>query len=300
MEKVQKKLAGKFAATIAGAFLLAIFCFVSMARAGQQAKIVWTDQQKSIITTIRSLRSLPDEKRAQTTRELALKIRQLPASANKVRLAYDLANLSTEGDFGPGTLQEVTTTLAQALRETPPSETARGGEAPYEELASLVRYEHVQAGSSDARFAAAIKKLEAEDARHQQVDFTLPDLQGKTWSMNELRGKIVLVNFWATWCPPCRSEMPDLQKLYTKYKDQGLVVLSISDEDMDKVSAYVKENGYTYPILLDAGRKVNEMFGIQGIPKSFVYDREGKLAAQAMDMRTERQFMGMLEAAGLK
>jgi peroxiredoxin len=194
----------------------------------------------------------------------------------------------------------VATTLALALRETPPSETARGGEAPYEELASLVRYEHVQAILEDGRFAAAMRKLEAEDARHQQVDFALPDLQGKNWSMNELRGKIVLVNFWATWCPPCRSEMPDLQKLYTKYKDQGLVVLSISDEEADKVSAYVKENGYTYPILLDAGRKVNEMFGIQGIPKSFVYDREGKLAAQAMDMRTERQFMGMLQAAGLK
>jgi AhpC/TSA family len=69
---------------------------------------------------------------------------------------------------------------------------------------------------------------------------------------------------------------------------------------MDKVSAYVKEYGYTYPVLLDAGRKVNDMFGIRGIPKSFVYDREGKLAAQAMDMRTERQFMGMLGTAGLK
>jgi peroxiredoxin len=297
---MNKKFARKCASAIAGAFLLAIVCFVSTARGGQQEKIVWTEQQKAIITTIRSLRSLPDEKRAQTTRELAIKIRQLPANANKARLAYDLANLSTEGDFGTGTLQEVATTLEQALRETPPSETARGGEAPYEELASLVRYEHVQASLEDARFGSAMKKLEAEDARHQRVDFTLSDLQGKTWSMNELRGKIVLVNFWATWCPPCRSEMPDLQKLYTKYKDQGLVVLSISDEDMDKVSAYVKENGYTYPILLDAGRKVNEMFEIQGIPKSFVYDREGKLAAQAMDMRTERQFMGMLEAAGLK
>ena len=78
------------------------------------------------------------------------------------------------------------------------------------------------------------------------------------------------------------------------------MVLSISDEEMDKVAAYVKENGYTYPILLDPGRKVNEQFGIQGIPKSFVYDREGKLVAQAIDMRTARQFIGMLTEAGLK
>jgi peroxiredoxin len=301
MEKINGKFVRKLVTTrMACALIVTVFCFASMASGGQQAKIVWTPQQKSIITGIRSLRSLPDEKRGQTTRELALKIRQLPGSANKVRLAYDLASLSTEGDFGSATLQEVGTTLAQSLRETPPDKSARDGVAPYEELATLVRYEHVQASLEDARFAAAMKKLEEEDARHQQVDFTLPDLQGKNWSMNELRGKIVLVNFWATWCPPCRSEMPDLQKLYTKYKEQGLVVLSISDEEMDKVSAYVKEYGYSYPVLLDAGRKVNDMFGIRGIPKSFVYDREGKLVAQAMDMRTERQFMGMLEAAGLK
>src|SRR6202171_4083557 len=144
MKKMSGKRTGQIA-TIAGGFLVTVFCFASMACAGQQAKIVWTPQERSIITGIRSLRSLADEKRGQTTRELALKIRQLPASANKVRLAYDLASLSTEGDFGPATLQEVGTTLAQSLRETPPDKSARDGVAPYEELATLVRYEHVQA-----------------------------------------------------------------------------------------------------------------------------------------------------------
>jgi peroxiredoxin len=114
-----------------------------------------------------------------------------------------------------------------------------------------------------------------------------------------MKGKVVLVNFWATWCPPCRKEMPDLQALYDKYKDQGFVVLSISDEEVAKVSPFITERNISYPVLLDPGRKVNDAFVVEGIPKSFVYDREGKLVAQSVDMRTRSQFQQMLAAAGL-
>jgi peroxiredoxin len=199
-------------------------------------------------------------------------------------------------------LQEVATTLAEALREQPPQ--AKPGDAaalfPYVELASLVRYEHVQAAVDSPQFAAAISKLEADDQRRQQADFTLSDLQGKTWTLKDLRGKVVLVNFWATWCPPCRKEMPDLETLYHRFKDSGLVILAISDEDAAKVKPFVAERRVSYPILLDPGRKVNELFQIDGIPKTFVYDRDGKLAAQAIDMRTQKQFLAMLAQAGLQ
>jgi peroxiredoxin len=94
--------------------------------------------------------------------------------------------------------------------------------------------------------------------------------------------------------------MPDLQALYDKYKDQGLVVLSISDEDAAKVTPFIAEQKISYPVLLDPGRKVNEEFVVEGIPKSFVYDREGKLVAQTIDMRTRSQFQQMLAAAGLR
>jgi len=110
----------------------------------------------------------------------------------------------------------------------------------------------------------------------------------------------VLVNFWATWCPPCRKEMPDLQALYDKYKDQGFVVLSISDEEAAKVQPFITERKISYPVLLDPGRKVNDLFQVEGIPKSFVYNREGKLVAQSIDMRTRNQFLEMLTQAGLK
>jgi peroxiredoxin len=143
-------------------------------------------------------------------------------------------------------------------------------------------------------------RLEADDAKRQAADFTLADLHGKKWHLQDLRGKVVLVNFWATWCPPCRKEMPDLQALYDKFKDQGFVVLAISDEDTAKVSPFIAERKIGYPILLDPGRKVNEAYIVEGIPKSFVYDRGGKLVAQSIDMRTRNQFLEMLAQAGLQ
>jgi peroxiredoxin len=265
-----------------------------------QEKIVWSDQEKPILEQIRGLRKLDDTVRARTTRELAIQIRQLPVIPNKLRLAGALSNLSTEGDFGRDTLQEVTTTLATALREQPPAGKPGEPNDLYMELASLVRYEHMQAESDNPQFAEAMARLEAADAVRQKADFTLTDLQGKAWHLADLRGKVVLVNFWATWCPPCRKEMPDLEALYDKYKDQGFVVLAISDEEAAKVTPFIGERKISYPVLLDPGRKVNDLFQVEGIPKSFVFDRGGKLVAQSIDMRTRGQFLGMLAQAGLQ
>jgi peroxiredoxin len=266
----------------------------------QDQKVVWSKQEKPIADQIGGLRGLPDDVRARTTRNLAIEIRQLAVAPNKLRLANDLANLSTEGDFGRDTLQEVATTLATALRENPVQAKQGQPPAPYVELAQLVRYERVQASLDDPQFAAAISKLEADNERRQQADFTLTELRGETWTLKEQRGKVVVVNFWATWCPPCRKEMPDLETLYQRFKDQGLVILAISDEDAGKVGPFIAEQKVTYPILLDPGRKVNELFQIEGIPKTFVYDRSGKLVAQSIDMRTRRQFLEMLAQAGLQ
>jgi peroxiredoxin len=265
-----------------------------------QDKVVWSDQEKPIVEQIRGLRKLDDTVRARTTKDLALQIRALHVVPNKLRLAEALSNLSTEGDFGRDTLQEVTNTLAAALHEQPPSGKPGQPADPYVELASLVRYEQMQATSDNPQFAEAMAKLEADDAKRQNADFTLADLQGKSWRLHDLRGKVVLVNFWATWCPPCRKEMPDLQALYDKYKDQGFVVLSISDEEAAKVSPFISERKISYPVLLDPGRKVNDTFIVEGIPKSFVYDREGKMVAQSIDMRTRGQFAEMLAQAGLQ
>ncbi len=261
----------------------------------------WNAQERPIADQLHGLRKLPDDVRARTTKDLALQIRQLPPTPNKLELVGWIASLSTEGDFGHDTLQEVANTLVAALQQQPPP-AGKDGEPDdlYRELASLVRYEHVQASVDAPQFSAAMAKLEATDAKRQQADFTLTDLEGKSWKLKDLQGKVVLVNFWATWCPPCRKEMPDLESLYEQFKGQGFVVLAISDEEAAKVSPFITERKITYPILLDPGRKVNSEFEMSGIPKSFVYDRSGKLVAQSIDMRTKKQFLEMLAQAGLQ
>lgn len=264
-----------------------------------QNKPTWSANEQPIYDQLRGLRQVPDQVRGSVTRELALKIRELPATPNKLRLAGGLANLSTEGDFGKETLDQVATTLAEALREQAPLNEKGEPAQLYLTLAQLVRYEHIHVKLDAPPFTQALEKLARDDERRASADFTLADLSGKEWKLSDFRGKVVLVNFWATWCPPCRKEMPDLDSLYAQFQPKGFVVLAISDEQMDKVAPFLKAHPVAYPILLDPGRKVNELFSVEGIPKSFVYDRDGKLVATAIDMRTKHQFLAMLAKAGL-
>jgi thiol-disulfide isomerase/thioredoxin len=256
--------------------------------------------EAAIIANIKTLRDTPDGERGAKTRDIALEIRKLPAGPHKTSLAYGLATRATEGDFGHDNLQAVTTTLAQSLNETPATSKNDQPAAPYMEVAELVRYEGMTASLDAPQFKQALDILAAHDAEVEHLDFKLTDLRGKKWTLSKLRGKIIVVNFWATWCPPCRKEMPDLDELQKKYAKQGLVVLSISDEDMAKVAHYIDTVHYGPTVLLDPGDVVEKQFHIEGIPHSFVFNREGKLAAQAIDMRTHGQFIAMLTKAGIQ
>src|SRR5580765_2328040 len=140
-------------------------CLMGCASAlGQTGPPAWTKAESQIRDQISHLRSLPDDVRAKTTRQIALDIRALPKSVYKLSLAVGLANLSTEGDFGKETLQEVTTTLASAVRERPVAPEKDGGPASaYVSLAQLARYEHMRVRLKDPQLAAATALLVAAD-----------------------------------------------------------------------------------------------------------------------------------------
>jgi peroxiredoxin len=264
-----------------------------------QTQPAWSEREKPLAERLSGLRRLPDAERARATRELAIAIRQLPATGNRFHLASQLTMLSTEGDPGRETLQAVADTMADVLRRQAVPGSSGAPTPEFTMLAQLVRYEGVNVSLDSPQFAAAMSRLEAAERQRQRADFTLRDLKGAAWTLKDLKGRVVLVNFWATWCPPCRKEMPDLQALYDRFASDGLVVLAISDEDAAKVQPFVDDQKLTFPVLLDPGGEIARRFQVEGIPKSFVYDRAGKLVAQAIDMRTRKQFLDMLRKAGL-
>ena len=256
--------------------------------------------ESSIRTQLDGLRDVPDAQRPAATTKLANDIRTLPAGLPKLKLADGLTHLATEGDPGRETLQAVADTLAQALKQTPVPPKNDQPPMPYMDLAKLARYEGITTDFSDPQLTRANDVLAADDADVQKADFTLKDLHGKKVTFSSLRGKIVLVNFWATWCPPCRKEMADLDLIYTHYQSQGLVILSLSNENAFTVNSFIGPLGYHPPVLLDEGGKVAKQFHVDGLPRNFVFDRDGKLVAEAIDMRTQRQFFMMLAKAGLQ
>jgi peroxiredoxin len=112
----------------------------------------------------------------------------------------------------------------------------------------------------------------------QAEDFRLTDLDGKSQSLSQYRGKIVLVNFWATWCKPCTTEMPAMQTTYDKLRDKGFVVLAVNElEDDAKVREHIKQYGHTFPVLMDHDNKVANQFGVFGLPVSVFIDQEGRV-----------------------
>lgn len=124
--------------------------------------------------------------------------------------------------------------------------------------------------------------------RPEARDFTLKDLDGKNWRLSELRGKVVLINFWATWCPPCRRELPSLGRLWRLLGSESFVVLAIDvGEDVDTVFAFagMLEPAPTFPILLDRDSAVLGNWPVKGLPTTFVVDKKGQIVYRAVGGR---------------
>ncbi|MGE5138555.1 MAG: peroxiredoxin family protein [Rudaea sp.] len=110
------------------------------------------------------------------------------------------------------------------------------------------------------------------------VDFTLPDFSGKAVHLADYRGRPVLVNLWASWCPPCRAEMPDLVAFYQQHQTEGLVMLAVDSADTrEKAEAFMRNQPMPFTVLYDPKGKVMDAFGVQGLPSTFLIDGKGKL-----------------------
>lgn len=127
-------------------------------------------------------------------------------------------------------------------------------------------------------------------------DFTLPDLNGDQVSLDDYRGKVVLLNFWATWCPPCQQEIPMFVEVYEELKDEDFVILAVSiGEGKEKVSNFVSEKGMTFPVLLDLDKNVGRRYLVRAIPTSIVVDRDGVVQRIIVGMVRESQLRAELE-----
>ncbi|MDR3342002.1 MAG: TlpA family protein disulfide reductase [Treponema sp.] len=122
--------------------------------------------------------------------------------------------------------------------------------------------------------------------RQAPVDFTLRVLNGGTVQLSRLKGTVVFLNFWATWCPPCRSEMPSMQVLYDRFRDRGLqfAAVDIMEEGSD-IAEFLGYFRLTFPVLLDTDGTVSDNYGINAIPTTFIIDRDGSIIAQAVGSR---------------
>lgn len=110
-------------------------------------------------------------------------------------------------------------------------------------------------------------------------DFSLADLSGNSVSLSDYRGKVVIVNFWASWCPPCLAEMPSMETLYRTLKDDGLVLLAVNTEANGRktVAGFLERNPHTFPVLLDDEGAVQQLYGVFKLPESFVIRKDGTI-----------------------
>ena len=157
-------------------------------------------------------------------------------------------------------------------------------------------------GNEDADSA---QDEEDSDQTTRAYEFELTDQFGNTHKLEDYKGKVIFLNFWATWCGPCRNEMPEIQKLYEEYAAQGdsaeVAIIGVAGPGMggegskEEITAFMEENGYTYPVLMDETGEMFSYYGISAFPTTFMIDREGNVYGYVSGQLTEDIMRSIIE-----
>jgi cytochrome c biogenesis protein CcmG/thiol:disulfide interchange protein DsbE len=140
------------------------------------------------------------------------------------------------------------------------------------------------------------ESLEGIDRGKIALDFTLESLDGTRVFLSDYRGQVVLLNFWATWCPPCQAEIPDLEAAYRSYREDGLVILGIDvEESAHAIESFLEDVEMTYPILLDETARVYREYRAPGLPTTLILDREGVIRVRHPGYLSARQLAEYLD-----
>ena len=130
-------------------------------------------------------------------------------------------------------------------------------------------------------------------------DFTLKDMQGNAVTLSQYRGKVVFLNFWASWCPPCREEMPSMERLHEVYAGRDFVMLAVNvEQDINDVRAFLQRSPHTFPILLDADARAQGLYGVYRFPETFLIDKSGIIVEHYLGARdwSSVDFLGKINA----
>lgn len=154
-------------------------------------------------------------------------------------------------------------------------------------LLSLLLLAGCQDQTPSAKTSDPAPSKQAGLVGQQAPDFTLPLVDGGTVKLSDLRGKAVMVNFWATWCPPCRAEMPSMERLYAQTKDDGFVILAINVEadGLQVLPDFLKDHPHTFPVAVDTEGEVQTTYGVFRFPESFLVDPKGVIVEHVVGGR---------------
>lgn len=200
------------------------------------------------------------------------------------------------------------TTIAAAEKTTEESgEDSAEAESSVTESASVSESTPVadSTAAAETEPQAEIEETETEEPETlPAIDFTLTDQYGNTHTLSDYKGKTVFLNFWATWCPPCRAEMPDIQKIYETYSTEGddaLIVLGVAgpnqgrEKSEEEIKQFLTDNGYTYPVLMDTTGEQFANYGVYSLPTTFMIDRDGNVFGYASGQLNEDTMKSIIQ-----